>query len=652
MKRLFRVVRYRFDNFISLGGLSIFASQVVIFVALLSLISVGRYLSHSILGPVASPHGPGFFENLYITFLQMTDPGNMSQDIETIPELKVFSVFAGISGLLMFSALVAFTTSAVNQKINQLKKGRSVVIESGHTLILGWNPRRIVEVIHELIIANSSERDASVVILADVDKSEMDDVLQQAKFFKSSTRIITRRGKPFIARDLDLVSINTCKSVIAIASCSSNAANNELAVSDSEVIKAVLAACTFRDSRAQFSLVAEIWLARNRQVLDGIATDGINYLDSSDILAKLLVQTSRSLGLSAVYSELLSFRGCEIYPTVGDWDGECFSEMVCHFQDGVPIGVVDDFGMVTLNPAPSYRMLKTDQLLVVANDDSSILYHGTATKLPLAEPLLADMVTQSPEAELLIGWSAKSEIIVLQYDSYVMPGSSIDILVDEQSGEMMERVSDLNKKLENVNVKILLGDRLDRESLIEINPLKYNNIIILNQNCSGPNESEPDAQTIITLLLLRQIFEDSTEAKLVQTPKVVTEVAETENQMLVTSVGVNDFIISDQLVSMILAQISENPVIKLVYDQLFEEAGAELYIKPIKIYTEEVDANITFLSLSALACARGETCIGFKRSAFETDAANNFGVCLNPQKEIPLNLSLEDALVVLAEDER
>lgn len=652
MGKILRILRYRFDNFLSLGGLSIFASQVVVFIILLSLIALGRYANHSILGSDASPHGPGLFENLYITFLQMTDPGNMSQDIKTVPELKVYSVIAGISGLLMFSALVAFTSSAVNQKINELKKGRSVVIENGHTLILGWNARRIIEIIHELIIANSSERDASIVILADIDKSEMDDVLQQAKFLKSSTRIITRRGKPFIARDLNLVSINTCKSVIAIASCNSNAPSNQLAASDSEVIKGVLAAFTFRDSRAQFSLVAEIWLARNRQVLDGIVDKGINYLDSSDILAKLLVQTSRSLGLSAVYSELLSFRGCEIYPTIAEWSGERFSEMVCHFEDGVPIGVVNELGKVTLNPASSYRLLKNDQLLVVADDDSSISYRATPTSLPLVDSLLTQSVSQSAEAELLIGWSAKTEIIVEQYNNYVMPGSSIDILVYEQTDEMIERLTALNEKLENLVVRLLTGDPLKKESLSEINPKKYDNIIILNQNVGGPTDSEPDAQTIITLLLLRQIFEESPEISGGSTPKLVTEVAETENQMLVTSVGVNDFIISDQLVSMILAQISENPVIKLVYDQLFEESGAELYIKPIRIYVKEVGSNMTFLDLSALAAARGETCIGFKKAEFETDAAKNFGVFLNPQKKIPLNLSLDDGLVVLAEDER
>ena len=69
-----------------------------------------------------------------------------------------------------FSALIAFITTALDQKLNELKRGRSKVIETAHTLILGWNEQRIVEILQELILANESEKDACVVILADKDR--------------------------------------------------------------------------------------------------------------------------------------------------------------------------------------------------------------------------------------------------------------------------------------------------------------------------------------------------------------------------------------------------------------------------------------------------------------------------------------------------
>ena len=62
--------------------------------------------------------------------------------------------------------------------MEELRKGRSTVIESEHSLILGWNPQRVIEIIRELVMANESEEKPAVVILADEDKEKMDDFLK------------------------------------------------------------------------------------------------------------------------------------------------------------------------------------------------------------------------------------------------------------------------------------------------------------------------------------------------------------------------------------------------------------------------------------------------------------------------------------------
>ncbi len=72
-------------------------------------------------------------------------------------------------------------------------KGRSKVVESGQTLILGWN-ERVIDIIRELIIANESEKKASVVILAEVDKEEMDDGVFTLITDTKTTKIVTRNG--------------------------------------------------------------------------------------------------------------------------------------------------------------------------------------------------------------------------------------------------------------------------------------------------------------------------------------------------------------------------------------------------------------------------------------------------------------------------
>ena len=51
---------------------------------------------------------------------------------------------------------------------------------------------------------------------------------------------------------------------------------------------------------------------------------------------------------------------------------------------------------------------------------------------------------------------------------------------------------------------------------------------------------------------------------------------DSENQPLIARSGVNDFIISNRLVSMILAQVSKERAVKRVYDDLFSEEGSEI----------------------------------------------------------------------------
>ena len=120
---------------------------------------------------------------------------------------------------------------------------------------------------------------------------------------------------------------------------------------------------------------------------------------------------------------------------------------------------------------------------------------------------------------------------------------------------------------------------------------------------------------------------------------------------MIAQAGVNDFIISNQQISMLIAQISEEPDILRVYDQIFSEDGSEIYIKPMGFYFDEFPETATFADLMAVAQNRGEICLGVKLNQHEGDLGENYGVKLIPEKNTIYELSAQDHLVVLAEDE-
>ena len=652
-----KVLRYRFDNFMARGGSSIFIVLVVVFLSLWSLIAITRMATHLMLrdapnervdqfeGELAGESAP-FVRNLYITFLQMTDPGNMAQDIESSASFKIFSISAGLVGVVLLSSLIAFITTALDQKIGELKKGHSHVVEDDHTLILGWN-ERVVEILRELEIANESEDDACAVILSRREKEFMDDFIKLNFSSTPHTRVVTRSGLESSLVNLEIVSVATCKSAIVLALCSTSATDEEKAASDSHVIKTILALVTSRPVDVRLNIVAEIFFSRNRQIVLDISPGEISVVDSDTILAKILVQTSRSVGLSVVYGEILSFDGCEMYFHEADWGGVTFGEMPYRFPDGVPMGLRHEDGTIAVNPPVDTKLQPGDAVLILAEDDSTIEWLPSPVAQPRQLTLAGGRIEPGIEQELIIGWNPKVEIILDEYADYLLPGSRIDVMLRSPDDSVRAEIEAMNARHDKIDIGFVEGDPLRTDGLLAVRPFEYDNIVILSQG--GHDDERTDSETIIILLLLRNIFDAHPERT--KLTKLITEVLDSDNQPLVARTGVNDFIISNRFVSMLLAQISEHADIQTVYDDLFSEEGSEIYLKPASLYFSEFPQTVTYADMIAIAQQREEICLGVKIKAYEGDLERNFGVKLIPEKNTSYELTAEDSLVVLAEDE-
>ncbi len=641
--------RYRIDSFLARGSGPLFLSLIVAFFGSIALIGAMRWLFHQF----APDTEHNFADQIWVIFLQLTDPGNMVQDNDTPTIFKTAAVVAGITGVVIFSAFIAFLTTALDQTIAHLKKGHSQVLESGHSLILGWSPR-VVEILRELVEANESEPDPVVVILAEKDKEVMDEYLRSNFTDRRNTRIVTRGGAPASVQALDRVSASEAKSAIVLAHCNPAASLETKLSSDAKVVKTVLAVESRLEEGAEFSIVAEIFTERNRQVVKDIAPEMVSVIDAEEILAKIMVQTSRTSGLSVVYSELLSFEGCEMYfHNNPEWAGLRFDRLQFHFPDGVPIGIRAPDGEIEIRPALDREMTAQDEILIVAEDDSTIEFVPQPVMTPKAGTIPDKRIRLKFERQLILGWSYKAPIIIREYADYVLDGSQIDVMVKDPPPQLMETIQKLDAE-STATVRLIDKDPLVCEELASMSPFLYNNVIILPQKPSLDSEPERiDSETIVVLLHLRKLQKALTEAGKIVETKLITEVLESLNQELVSHAGVNDFIISDRMVSMIFAQISEERDIQLVYDNLFQEDGSEIYVKPAWLYFKELPVSCRFGDLMRVAQKRdGEICLGYKLGALENDGGANYGVKLIPLKDSEVTLTEQDSLVVVAEDDR
>jgi len=645
MSHLREKLRYRFENFMSKGGASIILSLSVLF-----FVSLGITFAVRAVLLVLAPEFKIFEtmgDHFWIVFLEMTDPGSMAVDKESSWVMKGAAALTGMTGVVIFSMLIAFITTSLDSLLWQFRKGRSQVIETDQTLILGWNDR-VLDIIRELVIANESEKDGAIVILADRDKEEMDDRIRTSIRNTRSTRVITRRGSPPTLANLKRINASEARSAIILATCPDQSSDADKQASDATVIKTILALIGAQGGDNEINIVAELYLEESRGLVDTFGDQKITCVDSWDILGKILVQTSRTSGLAVVYNEILSFEGCEFYYYKADWNRIPFYRAIFHFPDGILLGIRRASGGLQLRPTSDAVLEEGDEVLVVAEDDSTIDFQPQPVVQPRELPFTMKRQESKIERELVLGWHPIAKVVIREYADYLMDGSSITIVVRDPNAEVRAAVGRLQRENERLNIELRDGNPLCLTELRALRPFTYDNVLVLSQS-GVENPGKTDSETLMILLLLRGIQRDDhhndTNAKL------ITQILDSENQELVQQTAVDDFIISNRLITMIFAQLSEDPRIKGLYDSIFAASDSEIYLKPVELYFPELPVELSFADLMALALRRDEICLGYRHIDKAKDADHNFGVRLNPPKYAVVTLTAGDTIVVMADDE-
>ncbi len=641
-------LRYRFDDFMSQGPSSGFVALTVVFFACYGVITLARVVTVWLMGDVTIERGGSIWRQVWIAFLEMTDPGSMTQDIDSDPAIKIFAVLAGMTGLVLLSALIAVITNALDQRLSDLRKGHSKVVLEDHTVILGWNGR-IFDLLRELILANESESSAAVVVLADRPKEEMDDQLALLLPDRATTKIVTRSGVESSLANLSVASVTTCRSVIVLADAEPGSSQDQLDRSDMKVVKTVLGVGSALSSREDVPIVAELFSEERRALARSMEPDRLVALDAEEMLAKILVQTSRNEGLAVVYEEILSFDGSEIYLyNEGPWPTSSFGTASYFMPDGVAIGLKRGDDSIELNPDPATQLEEDDQLIVLASDDSTIGFETSPVVQPTrCAPGRAGLENRI-ERELFIGWTPKVPTIVKEYADYVQPGSRIDIVARGQNGSTASAVAELALSVPALQLQLLDVDPSDTAGLLQLRPFEYDNIIVLSDAGSADSAEWADSETLLHLLQLQKIFREQTGST---STKLIAELLDSDNRELVTSTGIREFVISNRFVSMLMAQVSESIEMKAVYDNLLSEDGSEIYLKPLDFYMSDPPESVSYADLILSCQGRREVALGYRLRSLADDINANFGVRLIPPKADQIPTADIGSVVVMAEDE-
>jgi len=585
----------------------------------------------------------GIFQGYWWATTRVFDAGTMGDDDSKGAIVALLAIFTTLCGVGVVALLIGLMSSTIGDKLDDLRKGKSPVIDNRHTLILGYG-EKVFPILRELREANSNQAHASVVILSLADKEEVENTVRERMGDMLTTRVVVRQGSPYDPAELRKVGAGRARSIIVLSQDTDEEENEDNAgAADMGAIKSLLALRRIPGALQNNHAVVELIDASRKSVIEQLGGGGVEVVAMEETLSRLMVQTARQSGLAAVYRDLLSYEGSEFYfKGFPELAGQPFSVAQWRMRDAVVVGVRrpakdGQAEAITLNPPEDFLLEATDELLVIAEDDDSFGLNPEA-----AEPAVpssfqgATPIARKAERMLVCGTSPKLADMLREFDNYVLPGSEAWLMPGQEKDSFAEFIKSEVGALKNLKLKYVEGDPTHPEALKRVaSPDFVCALIIADTSLPG---DESDARTVITVLLLRNLFESFGDKK----PRIISEILDPRTKDLVEAGYGSDFVVSSEMTSMLLTQISERRELNAVFADLFDSDGNEVYLKRAECYAP-LGEPVSWLVVQKVARTRGEVAIGHFK--------NNVPLINPPQNE---NITFEagDRVIVVSEDDR
>jgi ion channel POLLUX/CASTOR len=638
-------LRYRFDNLMSRGTIALvgvlFAFTFALVLAAALILVLAR------IRPEGSAESLSLGEAMWQTTMRTIDTGTVAGD--TGWSYRIVGIIVTFGGIFITSALIGILASGLEGRLGDLRRGRSRVIETGHTVILGWSPQ-VFSIVSELAYANRNlrrhrkpgageaeeVRSACVAILADKDKVEMEEEIRTKVPDLMGTRVVCRTGTPLDLDDLKIISPDTARAIVVVSPGGQ--------YPDLPVAKSMMALARDRDQRTRpYHIVAAVHRPANLEIFRIIGGDEAKVFMVDRLISYVIAQACRQPGLSVVYGELFSFQGAAIYfkdePALA---GATYGQALFRYEDSALIGLQRKDGQSQINPSMEAVIQPGDKVIAIAADGDAIRL-SSRTDFAIQNEAVRGGDSAPPPLErlLILGWNRRGPMILEQLSFYAPPGSEVTVVAPVEPQQMQADCA--GAQFPQMRVTFERGNLLDRPTLEKLVAAGHQSIVILSP-VDAPEIQIADASTIITLLHLRDIAR-----KTGQWLSIISEILDVRNRDLAEVTSADDVIISERLVALAMTQIAEDKDVIPVLVDFLSPSGSEIYLKPAGDYVAPGQA-VNFYTVLEAARRRDETAIGYRLLSEADQPEQSFGVHLNPGKRETITFGADDRVIVVATD--
>ncbi|HEX5766380.1 MAG TPA: hypothetical protein VFY27_12485 [Woeseiaceae bacterium] len=641
-------IRYQLDGIFARSSISQFVLLVLLSLVIV-LLGMTAYF-FGLFSPqnqevegIGSRIDRGLWDSLWWSLKHLIEPGVFADNYGATAPVVLISLLIAIMGMVIFGILIGFISTSMESRLAALQKGNSPVKERGHILILGWSNK----VIMLLRLLTRLKTGLRIVVLARPEIGHMQEALRAEGGLALPIKLVLRTGVPTNILELRRVAFEQASSIIVLAD---SARESDAAGRDVEAIKTAMLLSSFTGWRGPKPvLVSEINRKQNVEIARIAGRNEISVVSSSEVISKVIVQSARQSGLSFVYSEILSGAGNSIrVQRVPACAGKRFGDIQAGFADAVPIGVSwqqEKDGVpryvAGLNPEPDYVIDADDSLVLLCRGNKASYDANAKPEIPAAAR--SESYRKPPLNRILVlGFNDNVQDILIEFDGHVSSGSHIDLvsnLEDEEARQRLEQ--NLTKPFRNIEVAFRHGSTVSAAFLRSLDVLSYDCIITL---ADESNEDDPDARSIMLLLLLSDIITSDPSSSRIN---VVSEIHDPANRELVARTAAQEVIVSPEIISMQLSQISQQPVLESIYQELLSAGGIEICIKPASRYVDLLKP-CSFIDLQLAAQRMMEVVIGVR--IHDPAAVARHKVQLNPRRETRWEFGPNDSVVVLAQE--
>lgn len=611
----FKKLKYQIDNLMSKGTgvlvISLFGITMIVVLLAGFFAMILDNTEHS------------FLHSAWKNFMYTLDAGNLSGVEGNAPFLFI-ALLVTLCGLFFTSILIGIITSGIENKMADLRRGRSVVYEEDHVVVLGYSETTLL-ILKQLVIAGENQKRQVIVILDDKNKDEMEDEIKQQIPDPKTTRFVCRRGKPDNLIDLQICSIEKSKSIIVV--------NDD----DYYSLKSVLALMKIlkKSDNRKVHITTTVNDISNLEAFKIAGDDQIETIIMQDTIARIIAHSCLQPGISAVYTELFNFEGVEIYiESIPEASGLIFYDASLRFQDSTLIGIVRN-GIPELNPPSETSITSDDSLILIALDDGLSKLSETPSYIDEKSILTDNLIENAPKQFLVLGCNPLLKDILIEMDKYVSPETKVTIAIPtklESDKKAIDRLTFENLVLEVVEDKI--HDRICLEKLLHP---ELDNVLVLSNTTVSKNQS--DNESMLLLLLLRDISK-----KKGLEFSITTEIQNAENQELISLESSTDYVVSSFITAMLASQVSQIRTLSMIFDDLLNESGSEIYLKPISNYLKTTEP-IEILTATVAASQHNEIFIGYRRKL----QSGEYETVLNPKKSEKIQFTSSDRIIVISE---